>query len=190
VTVVAPVASSTSGTMRVWQQDGDCWHAAGGPWHVYLGYAGVSASHREGDGTTPTGAFAIGPVMYGVAPDPGAHYPYHRVVCGDWWDEDPASPTYNTFRHAPCGTKPSFAGSSEGLWRSTRAYSHFVFVDYNTAPAVPGRGSAIFIHVEMGHPTVGCISLAPEGMLQLMDWLQPSASPLIVIGTAAGIAGY
>ena len=128
--------------------------------------------------------------MYGVAPDPGAHFAYHRLVCGDWWDEDPGSPDYNTFQHVACGTRPPFAGASEALWRSARAYSHFVFVEYNTSPAVAGRGSAIFIHVEIGHPTNGCVSLSPAGMLQLMRWLRPSASPLVVIGTAAGIAGY
>jgi L,D-peptidoglycan transpeptidase YkuD (ErfK/YbiS/YcfS/YnhG family) len=190
VTVVAPLASSTSGTMRLWRRSAGCWRSAGGPWGVYLGFAGVSGSHHEGDGTTPTGAFALGPVLYGVAPDPGAHFAYHRLVCGDWWDEDPGSPGYNTFQHVACGTRPPFAGASEPLWLSTRAYSHLVFVEYNTSPAVPGRGSAIFIHVEIGHPTNGCVSLAPARMLQLVRWLRPSASPLIVIGTAAGISGY
>jgi L,D-peptidoglycan transpeptidase YkuD (ErfK/YbiS/YcfS/YnhG family) len=174
--------------MRLWQRDSGCWHAAGGPWSVYLGFAGVSGDHREGDGTTPVGAFALGPVIYGVAPDPGVRYPYHRLVCGDWWDEDPASAGYNTFQHVPCGTRPAFAGASEALWRSTRAYSHFLFVEYNTAPAFPGRGSAIFIHVEIGHPTNGCVSLAPARMSRLVRWLRPAASPLVVIGTAAEIA--
>ncbi len=111
-------------------------------------------------------------------------------MCGDWWDEDPSSPGYNTFQHVACGAQPPFAGASEALWRSTQAYAHLVFVEYNSAPAVPGRGSAIFIHVEIGHPTNGCISLAPARMLRLVRWLRPSASPLIVIGTASGIAGY
>ena len=176
--------------MRLWQRSGGCWHSAGGPWTVFLGLAGVSDSHREGDGTTPTGAYSLGPVIYGVAPDPGAHYAYHRIVCGDWWDEDPNSAGYNTFQHVPCGIQPSFAGASEPLWRSGQAYSHLVFIEYNTSPVIPGRGSAIFIHVEIGHPTTGCVSLAPAQMVQLVRWLRPSARPLVVIGTTAGIARY
>jgi L,D-peptidoglycan transpeptidase YkuD (ErfK/YbiS/YcfS/YnhG family) len=190
VTVVAATPRSTSGTMELWQHVAGCWHAAGGPWTVYLGFSGVSEHHREGDGTTPEGAFGIGPVMYGVTPSPGVHYAYHRLVCGDWWDEDPSSPGYNTFQHVACGATPPFAGSSEALWRSTRAYSHLAFVEYNTDPAVPGRGSAIFIHVELGHPTNGCISLLPSEILRLLRWLTPAAHPLVVIGTAAGIARY
>jgi L,D-peptidoglycan transpeptidase YkuD (ErfK/YbiS/YcfS/YnhG family) len=150
-----------------------------------VGFAGLSEHHVEGDGTTPIGAFAIGPVLYGVAPNPGVRYPYHRLVCGDWWDEDPASPGYNTLRHVPCGTRPSFGGSSEALWRSTRAYAHFALVEYNTSPAVPGRGSAIFVHADLGHPTNGCISLPPSELVALLRWLRPASRPLVVIDIAS-----
>jgi L,D-peptidoglycan transpeptidase YkuD (ErfK/YbiS/YcfS/YnhG family) len=187
VTVVAAAQASTTATMQVWQKRGGCWVAAAGPWQVYVGFAGLSARHREGDGTTPVGAFALGPTVYGVGPDPGVRYAYHRLVCGDWWDEDPASPEYNTFQHVPCGTRPPFGGSSEALWRSTRAYVHFAFVEYNSRPAVPGRGSAIFIHADLGHPTNGCISLPHQQLLELLRWLRPGLHPLVVIGTAASI---
>ena len=59
---------------------------------------------------------------------------YHRLVCGDWWDEDPSSPGYNTFRHVACGTPPPFGGGSEALWRATTAYQQFAVVEYNVAP--------------------------------------------------------
>jgi L,D-peptidoglycan transpeptidase YkuD (ErfK/YbiS/YcfS/YnhG family) len=190
VTVVAAGARSTTGMLRAWQRSGGCWRAAGGPFRVYLGYAGVSEHHREGDGTTPAGAFPIGPTLYGIAPDPGFHYPYRRLVCGDWWDEDPASPGYNTLRHVRCGASPSFAGSSEALWKPKRAYAHFAFIAYNVAPTVPGRGSAIFLHADLGHPTNGCVSLPPADLDRVLGWLRPRAHPLVVIGTAARIRGY
>jgi L,D-peptidoglycan transpeptidase YkuD (ErfK/YbiS/YcfS/YnhG family) len=44
---------------------------------VRLGRNGLSDHHVEGDGTTPTGAYGLGPVIYGLAPDPGVRYPYH-----------------------------------------------------------------------------------------------------------------
>ena len=190
VTAVAPTAASTTGSLELWQRSGGCFRPVAGPWPVSFGYAGVSGHRREGDGTTPTGAFGVGPVIYGVAPDPGVHYRYHRLVCGDWWDEDPSSPTYNTFQHVPCGTPPPFGGSSEALWEATRAYAHFVFVEYNVDPVVPGAGSAIFIHVALGSPTTGCVSLAAAHLLELVRWLRPAGRPLVVIGTAAGIDRY
>jgi L,D-peptidoglycan transpeptidase YkuD (ErfK/YbiS/YcfS/YnhG family) len=188
VTVAAPDARSTTATLRVWQRHGECWEPAAGPWEVYIGYAGLSSHHVEGDGTTPTGAFAIAPVLYGVGADPGVHLRYRRLRCGDWWDEDPSSPTYNTFRHVPCGSRPPFGGSSEPLWRSTRAYVHLAFLEYNTHPAVPGRGSAIFIHADLGHPTNGCISLPPEQLVQLLRLLRAGRHPLVLIGTTGSVS--
>ena len=89
ITVEAPGYASSSGSLRLWQKAGGCWVAAGGPWRVRLGRNGLSDHHVEGDGTTPTGAYGLGPVIYGLAPDPGVRYPYHRLVCGDWWNENP-----------------------------------------------------------------------------------------------------
>ncbi len=184
ITVEAPGYASSSGSLRLWQKAGGCWVAAGGPWRVRLGRNGLSDHHVEGDGTTPTGAYGLGPVIYGLAPDPGVRYPYHRLVCGDWWNENAASPGYNTFQHVPCGTTPSFARSGDyGLWLSKRAYPHFVPIRYNTDPVVPGRGSAIFLHVDWGHATHGCITLAPSRLTTVLRWLRPAAKPLIVIGT-------
>jgi L,D-peptidoglycan transpeptidase YkuD (ErfK/YbiS/YcfS/YnhG family) len=129
-------------------------------------------------------------VIYGVAPDPGVHFGYHQIVCGDWWDEDPASPTYNTFQHVPCGTAPPFVGSSEALWESPGAYAHFALIDYNTHPAVPGLGSAIFFHDDIGGPTNGCVTLPPAELVRLLRWLRPGLSPLTVIGTAGEIRRF
>jgi L,D-peptidoglycan transpeptidase YkuD (ErfK/YbiS/YcfS/YnhG family) len=176
--------------LELWRRENGCWVAAGGPWSAYLGFAGISDHHHEGDGTTPAGAFAIGPVVYGVSPDPGVRYRYHRLVCGDWWDEDSSSATYNSFQHVPCGERPPFGGSSEALWESARAYAHFVFVEYNASPAVPGLGSAIFIHDDLGRPTNGCVTLPPSELLTLLRWLRPSLHPLVVIGTGAEIARF
>jgi L,D-peptidoglycan transpeptidase YkuD (ErfK/YbiS/YcfS/YnhG family) len=190
VTVAAAATASTTGTMRLWRRRGTCWSAVGGPWRVRLGFAGLSARHHEGDGTTPEGAFAIGPVMYGVAPDPGVHFRYHQLVCGDWWDEDPASASYNLFQHVACGSQPPFGGASEALWRSSRAYAHFALIDYNVAPVVPGRGSAIFIHGDLGNATNGCVALPLPQLVALLRWLRPALDPLVVIGTAARIRGF
>lgn len=183
VTVVAPTRASTLAGLTVWQRSGRCWRPVAGPWEARLGAGGLSAHRTEGDRTTPVGTFPIGSTIYGSAPDPGVRYAYHRLVCGDWWDEDPASPTYNSFQHVPCGTRPAFGGASEALWKAIRAYQHFLVIGFNLRPVVPGKGSGIFLHADRGHPTVGCISLPPARLVKLLRWLRPDAGPLFVIGT-------
>jgi L,D-peptidoglycan transpeptidase YkuD (ErfK/YbiS/YcfS/YnhG family) len=178
IQVVAPTTRSTSAQVTLTE----CGRRVLGPWRAWVGYAGLSTRHREGDGTTPIGTFGIGPVVYGLDPDPGLHLRYHRLRCGDWWDEDPSSPAYNTFQHVPCGTRPPFGGSSEPLWRSTVAYRELAFVEYNTSPAIPGRGSAIFLHDDRGHPTNGCISLPRTELVQLLRRLEPGATISISVG--------
>ena len=182
VTVQAP-AHATTGSLSLWTRQGSCWRRVAGPWTARLGRAGISSHKREGDGTTPAGTFALGATAYGIAPDPGLRLRYHRLACGDWWDEDPASPTYNSFRHVRCGTAPSFGGGSEALWRISPQYRYFAVIDYNAQPVVPGLGSAIFVHVAVG-ATAGCVSLPEARLLQLLRWLRPSARPLIRLGIA------
>jgi L,D-peptidoglycan transpeptidase YkuD (ErfK/YbiS/YcfS/YnhG family) len=190
ITVEAAAYATTYATLERWRRSGSCFVAAGGPWPARVGRNGLSDHHREGDGTTPTGAYGIGPVMYGIDPNPGVHYPYHLLVCGDWWDEDPTTPQYNLFVHVPCGKAPPFGGGSEALWTEAPAYDHFAVVEYNSAPIVPGRGSAIFLHVDGGSPTDGCISLAASELGTTLVWLRPADHPTIVIGTAAEIRRF
>jgi L,D-peptidoglycan transpeptidase YkuD (ErfK/YbiS/YcfS/YnhG family) len=155
-----------------------------------VGRTGLADRKREGDGATPTGAYPIGSTVYGIAPNPGVAGTFHRIVCGDWWDEDPSSSGYNTFRHVGCGTSPPFGGGSEALWQATGAYRQFAVVEYNAHPIVPGRGSAIFLHDDVGGPTNGCVSLPAPQLVTLLRWLRPAARPLIVIGTAAEIRRF
>jgi L,D-peptidoglycan transpeptidase YkuD (ErfK/YbiS/YcfS/YnhG family) len=190
ILVEAPTYTTTYAALSAWQRQAGCWVEVLGPWTARIGANGFSDHKTEGDDTTPTGAYGIGPVMYGNVPDPGVDYPYHQLVCGDWWDEDPSSSPYNSFQHVPCGQPPPFGGDSEALWQETTAYPSFAVVDYNTDPVVPGAGSAIFIHADVGGPTAGCVSL-PLGQLdQLLRWLEPSEAPLVVMGPSAEIASF
>jgi L,D-peptidoglycan transpeptidase YkuD (ErfK/YbiS/YcfS/YnhG family) len=182
VTVTAP-PRATAATLSLWARSGSCWRRVAGPWQARLGRSGLSAHKHEGDGATPVGTFRFGPTVYGIAPNPGVRLRYHRLACGDWWDEDPASPTYNTFRHVACGVEPRFHGDSEALWRISPQYRYFAVVRYNADPVVPGRGSAIFLHVAVG-ATAGCVSLPERQLVRLLRWLRPSARPLIRLGNA------
>jgi L,D-peptidoglycan transpeptidase YkuD (ErfK/YbiS/YcfS/YnhG family) len=190
ITVVARRPSSTQGTLRLWRKSGACWAQVAGPWTAWLGERGVSAHKHEGDRTTPAGAFGFLRTMYGIAASPGVRYRYHRVICGDWWVEDPASPWYNRFRHVRCGSAPPFRTTSEDLSRSPTAYRHFAVIAYNRAPIVKGRGSGIFLHASTGRPTLGCVSLPLSRLVVTLRWLRPASSPLIVIGTGAQVVRF
>jgi L,D-peptidoglycan transpeptidase YkuD (ErfK/YbiS/YcfS/YnhG family) len=172
IQVTAPSPRSTTATLAVTE----CGKRVLGPWRARVGRNGLSAQHREGDGTTPTGTYGIGPIVYGIDGDPGVRLHFHRLVCGDWWDGDPRSPTYNRFRHVACGTTPSFAGGSEALWRVTPAYRLFAVIRYNDGPVVPGRGSAIFLHVDTGRATNGCVSLPRAQLVAVLRRLRPGAT--------------
>lgn len=186
ITVQASSSRTTYASLRLWERRaGGCFRALAGPWTARLGESGLRDRRREGDGTTPTGVYGIGPVMYGVDPNPGVRYRYRRIVCGDWWVEDPASPYYNTFRHVPCGRRPPFRTNPPGMWQEPVAYRHLAVVQFNMRPVVPGRGSGIFLHVSKGRPTAGCISLPLSQLVSTLRWLRPGRRPLIVIGTQA-----
>ena len=49
-------------------------------------------------------------------------------------------------------------------------------IEYNAAPVVPGRGSAIFLHVDTGHATNGCVSLPRTELRNLLVKLHPGAT--------------
>ena len=90
-------AYERAGSASPWRTVFSTWQAETGSGHLL-----PADPRREGDHATPIGVFGIGATMYGNEPNPGGlHYAYHRLVCGDWWDEDPYSPQYNRFVHVP-----------------------------------------------------------------------------------------
>jgi L,D-peptidoglycan transpeptidase YkuD (ErfK/YbiS/YcfS/YnhG family) len=184
ITVQAVRYRTTSASLRLWRRQGDCWVAAGGPWTARVGWNGLSDSRREGDGTTPTGVYPIGRTMYGKDPNPGVRFRYRRLRCGDWWNEDPRSPTYNSFQHVACGARPPFRTTTPGLWEERTVYRHFAVIEYNMRPIVPGRGSGIFLHVERKPRTNGCVSIPYGRLVATLRWLDPAKRPMIAIGSA------
>ena len=122
ITVASIRHSDTTGMLRAWERRGECWTQVAGPWRAWLAQRGISERKREGDRRTPSGVFGIQRTMYGVAPNPGVRYRYHRVVCGDWWVEDPSSPHYNRFRHVRCRPSGSSARTCPARPRPTSTW--------------------------------------------------------------------
>lgn len=191
-----PPGDQSVATMRAYARvsERSRWRLVFGPWATETGRGHLIAAtrRREGDHATPIGVFGFGHSLYGTAADPGGlHYRYHRLVCGDWWDEDPRSPLYNRFVHLPCGVTPPFGGNSEALWTATLAYRYFAVIDFNTDPIRGGPvapGSGIFLHSWVYSSTDGCVALPVSRELALLRWLRPSRRPVIEIGTDARLA--
>jgi L,D-peptidoglycan transpeptidase YkuD (ErfK/YbiS/YcfS/YnhG family) len=182
VTVSASRLRTTSATLRTWRRTGDCWLPVAGPYTARVGWNGLRVNRREGDGTTPIGTFPILPRMYGNAADPGVRFRYTRLRCGDWWVEDPGSRAYNTFQRVGCGVKPPFKVTTPDMSKSVHAYAYLAVIGFNMSPIVPGRGSGIFLHVQVHDSTNGCVSLPRPQLRRVLRWLTPSPAPQIVIG--------
>ncbi len=191
IVVDAPNASSTTATLSTYENDGQGWYQVFAPMAAVTGSGGwqPAASRVEGDGATPEGIYSFGATMYGTQANPGVQYAYHQLVCGDWWDEDSASPTYNTFQHVACGSTPAFAGQSEALWTEGNAYPSMAVINFNTPPTGPS-GSGIFLHADIGEPTAGCVSLAYANLVEVLRWLQPADHPVIVMGPDAVVRSF
>ena len=191
ILVDAPNAASTTATLFTFENDGSGWYQVFAPMPAVDGVNGwiPGPARHEGDGATPEGMYAIGSTMYGTQPDPGTVFPYHQLVCGDWWDEDSSSAGYNTFQHVPCGSEPSYAGDSEALWTEGNAYPSMAVIDFNTPPAGP-IGSGIFLHADIGAPTQGCVSLPYSDLIQVLTWLNPARHPVVVMGPDSVVRSY
>lgn len=144
-----------------------------------LGRAGPVRSKREGDGGTPAGRLRALAAFY--RPDrmvrPRLLIRVRPVRPGDGWCDDPGSRRYN--RPVPL---PSPA-SHERLWREDALYDLVVDLSWNRSPAVPGRGSAIFLHAARPGftPTEGCVAVAGNRILRLVERIGPRTA--IAIGT-------
>ncbi|MEV4656406.1 L,D-transpeptidase family protein [Micromonospora sp. NPDC049301] len=184
--------SISHATLEAYVRVNDRWQHASAVLPARIGSKGFSDNHVEGVPTTPTGTYSIGSTMYGIAANPGVRYPYHRLVSGDWWNENPTSSRYNSFQHS--STNPG--GNSEALWTEVPAYTHFAVITYNMPPTVstpvPYAGSGIFLHefsTSGGNATAGCVSLAHEHLVPVLRWLDPALSPHIVLSPPISSAG-
>ncbi|HUI12189.1 MAG TPA: L,D-transpeptidase family protein [Xanthobacteraceae bacterium] len=147
------------------------------PLQVALGRGGIKASKREGDGGTPAGSFR--PVRLWFRPDrlprPRTLLPVRGIRPDDAWCEDPSDRRYNhAFRRS--ANEPG-----DRLRRDDGLYDLIVEIDHNTRPRVPGRGSAVFIHVARDRlaPTAGCVALQRQELLQLVRSLSPKTRIIV-----------
>jgi L,D-peptidoglycan transpeptidase YkuD (ErfK/YbiS/YcfS/YnhG family) len=183
ITVAAPSASSTQAIVQAWSRTSAGWTRSGPGVSAWLGHGGMTGNAREGFNGTPIGSFGL-TQAFGNNADPGTALPYFQSGPNDWWSGDSASPTYNTHQRCTPGSCRFRTDLSENLHDVGWVYGYAVVIDYNTAPAVAGKGSAFFLHVTQDEPTEGCVSVPQADLVRMLRWLDPKAHPRILMGIA------
>ena len=149
---------------------------------AWLGSAGMTPYPSEQVSATPMGSFTI-TQAFGHDPDPGTALPYLQTTPADWWVSESGS-LYNTLQHCSSNCPFTQGDPNEHLYYETPYYDYAVVIDYNRHPVRQGAGSAFFLHVSVGEPTQGCVSIEMSQLVRILGWLRPAAHPRILIGTA------
>ncbi|SMY04093.1 MULTISPECIES: L,D-transpeptidase family protein [unclassified Brevibacterium] len=142
----------------------------------YVGYNGIAdaGAKHEGDGKTPSGVYNMG-YGFGMKAEPKQFHgsKYVKTTKDDVWVDGDAVKGYNTMQ------KKSDGYSGESM-HQTPAYDYGQVIDYNTA-ATPGKGSAIFLHVNTGsQETAGCVSVSEADLLRIFEWEDDSAVEMAI----------
>ena len=131
-----------------------------------IGASGMTSDKREGDQATPVGAFALRRVYYRAdrISRPLTSLAVDPLDPLDAWSDDPEDPAYNSLVRQPYRT------SVELMWREDHVYDIVVTIGFNDHPAVPGQGSAIFLHIARPDfpPTSGCVAVSIENLLRIL----------------------
>jgi L,D-peptidoglycan transpeptidase YkuD (ErfK/YbiS/YcfS/YnhG family) len=136
-----------------------------------IGPGGIAVKDGEGDGITPLGTFPVREVFYRAdrIAKPDAALPVRAIQKDDGWCDAPADTNYNR------PVKLPYRASAENMWREDHLYDLVVVLGYNDDPVVPGKGSAIFLHLAKPSyaPTQGCVALARDDLLAALAQLRP-----------------
>ena len=141
-----------------------------------IGKNGIKRSKKEGDFCTPTGQFNLGPIYYRKdrINKLNTKLNIFPITKNMNWEDDPYNQNYNklTFNNKK---------STEKLFRKDNIYDIIVVVNYNNNPIVPGKGSAIFMHVTKNNyfPTRGCIALQKKDLIFMLSKLSVNEQILI-----------
>jgi L,D-peptidoglycan transpeptidase YkuD (ErfK/YbiS/YcfS/YnhG family) len=175
VLVTGAGRDTNTGTFRLYERtDSDApWRPAADVWPAHNALRGWTPHHMVDDRRSPIGVFSLTDAG-GKYANPGTKMPYdhsyHFTAYGQGFDGEP------------------LAG----------AFDYVVAVNYNRdigtspldqdKPLGPERGGGIWIHVDHGGPTQGCVSISKDHIRQLLRMLDPESHPVVVMGDAASLA--
>ena len=142
-------------------------HSDLGRFACAIGRAGLTTNKIEGDHKTPVGEFKFNKIYYRKdrLGEMIFQIPFAIIEENDGWCDDPKSKLYNQHVQFP------FDASAERLFRDDGLYDIICVLNYNTNPIVPGKGSAIFLHICKPNfaGTEGCVALEKKNILKLVN---------------------
>ncbi|MER6114590.1 L,D-transpeptidase family protein [Streptomyces sp. NPDC001743] len=173
--VTGESADSNRSTAVLYTRDDPAvgWRPALAPWPAHNALNGWTAEHYEGDLRSPVGVFTLTAAGGRLEP-PATSFPYDL--------------------------SPDFRVEGEGFHGEPLegSFDYVIAIDYNrvpgtspldhTRPLGSERGGGIWIHVDHGGPTQGCVSVTEDRMKELLTALDPAAEPVIVMGDAASLS--
>jgi D-alanyl-D-alanine dipeptidase len=188
--------AAASGTLERYTRD-QCghWSVVGAAIQVNIGRNGMAWGRglhaqpkagpfkREGDGRSPSGAFALSTAFGAAARVPeGAHdFPFLSTRASSYCVEDQRSKFYNQLIDSNDVPKTSWEKWSE-LRRADGLFDWGVVVQQNAPDTQKGAGSCVFLHIWRGPriPTAGCTAMPRDRIEAVVAWLDPHAEPLLV----------
>ena len=138
-----------------------------------VGRSGIGKKTQEGDGITPEGTWDL--VFFMGRTDRLCPNIAQKINIRDVWSDDSLDPEYNHLR------KPNNKFSGERLWRSDPIYDLIGVTNFNWPNAVPGAGSAIFLHTwrKPRHPTEGCVAFSLNDLKMVLKLWEPRSRVII-----------
>jgi L,D-peptidoglycan transpeptidase YkuD (ErfK/YbiS/YcfS/YnhG family) len=144
-------------------------NVAGTVFPCALGWGGVTANKREGDGCTPLARMRIlgGYFRRDHFRPYTSRLQLKPISPTLGWCEVPDDRNYNR------PVKMPYGASHERMLRDDRLYDACLVLDWNICPRLRGRGSAIFFHLARPGftPTEGCVAVTAGVMARLLPRL-------------------
>ncbi|MET7938131.1 hypothetical protein [Streptomyces sp. NPDC005322] len=163
---------SSRSQVVLYRRTGAGWEP-GATWQAHNARKGWTDDHRVGDLRSPIGVFSLTDAG-GRLPDPGTTLPYDQsgafAIGGTGFAGEPLAGSFDYVIAINYNRKP---GTSP--------------LD-STRPLGAAKGGGIWLHVDHGGPTRGCVSLAQRHMRELLRTLDPARHPVIVMGDAESLS--
>ena len=141
-----------------------------------IGKNGVSKTKFEGDNKTPYGMFELGDLFYRKDRIKKFNTFLKKIPISKkfGWCDDVKCKNYNKIINIKKKCH------NEKLFRRDHKYDLFIPIKYNSKKIIPGKGSAIFIHLTKNYkPTAGCIALNKKDFLIMLKLINKNTKILI-----------
>ncbi|MEU6419193.1 L,D-transpeptidase family protein [Streptomyces spiralis] len=170
VAVYGEHEDSPDSTLVLYEKRGSAWQLIRS-WPAHNGKRGWTTNHSEGDERSPVGVFTLSDAG-GILDDPGSMLPYTQ-------DEEAFQTPYYW---------------DEAHWHD---FDYVIAIDYNrlpgtrpddpTRPLGQKKGGGIWLHLDHGDGTLGCVSVPESAMEYLLRRLDPEDTPVMVMGDRANL---